>query len=73
MNRTNTSKKRSATSTDATNKRRAQIAEEIGEDTMKKLCKALTVLVGAMLKRAEYRAKVHLQNRSRSQSPEESA
>jgi hypothetical protein len=43
------------------NIRREQIAEEIGEDVMDKLSKAMTVLAAAMLKRAQYRAQAQLQ------------
>lgn len=47
--------------TEERNKRREQIAEEIGEDILVKVQKALTVLAAAMLKRAEYRAQAQLQ------------
>ena len=41
--------------------RQDQLTEEIGEDMMAKLSKAMTLLVTAMVKRAEYRAKAQLQ------------
>jgi hypothetical protein len=47
--------------TEERNKRREQIAEEIGEDILVKVQKALTVLAAAMLKRAQYQAKAQLQ------------
>ena len=47
--------------TEERNKRREQIAEEIGEDILVKVQKALTVLAAAMLKRAQYQAEAQLQ------------
>ena len=54
-------KKRNTSTTAERDKRREQIAAEIGADTMKKLSKAITVLAAAMLKRAEYQAQAQLQ------------
>jgi hypothetical protein len=53
-------KKKNRLSEEEMKKRREQIAEEIGDDVMAKLLKAMTVLAAAMLKRAQYRAKAHL-------------
>jgi len=53
-------KKTKFSSEEEMKKRREQIAEEIGDDVMNKLLKAMTVLAAAMLKRAEYRAQAQL-------------
>ena len=53
-------KKPKLSSEEEMKKRREQIAEEVGEDVMDKLLKAMTVLAAAMIKRAEYRAQAQL-------------
>jgi hypothetical protein len=61
--------------TEEMDKHREQIAEEIGEDVMKKLSKAMTVLAAAMLKRAQYRAQAQLRGAKSKdrKSPEQGA
>jgi hypothetical protein len=54
-------KRTKISTTDKMDKRREQIAAEIGEDILLKVQKALTVLAAAMLKRAQYQAKAQLQ------------
>ncbi|HLG95599.1 MAG TPA: hypothetical protein VKX49_04740 [Bryobacteraceae bacterium] len=56
-------KKKMFLSTDEMEKHREQIVEEIGEDVMNKLSKAMTVLAAAMLKRAEYHAQAQLRGK----------
>lgn len=54
-------KKKKILTTEEMDERRDQIAEEIGDDVMEKLMKAMNVLSAAMLKRAQCRAQAQLQ------------